>query len=248
MMACGTFIISWGSLTYGDKGLEQVNQKLDTFQKKLNFTESSNLSPIEKQKKIDTIQNQFDTWAKNLKNNYDQIEINNEKQLLNKKEAKIKLQGKWNSLLNKAFSDILKMAASINKATSPNNIKIHIHGDQMTEHDFFIKKDPYFLDLEFKPNMVLTIYADVSPSPNPTKPDEYYVVIHAVSFNSILAKESQNTILLSFFELDDFNVEKHGNFTNLILKNEKSYYSNAELNAIVQEILSYQFALANKKN
>ncbi len=254
LIALGTYLIYLGSKKDTDKGQDQINKsqnkinlKLDSFKKMLENAKTSNLTPIEKQKQIDTIQIQFDNWAKNLNENSNEIELNQEKQLVARKEKKIVIQRQWNLFLNKTFEDILKMAKSINKEASTNNIKVHAI-NQKIPNDFFDDKNQYSLELEFKSNIVLTIYVEVSPPNYPSLLYRPNIKIHLVLFKSLLAKESRNTITLSFFDqIGHFSIDKYGSFKDFMITNEKEYYSASELNKILQEIISYQFVLANKK-
>lgn len=247
IIAFGTYLIYFGSKKDSDKSQELIALKLDSFERKLERTKSSNLTSIEKQKQIDTIEIQFDNWAKNLSQNSPEIKLAHDKELLTREEKKVLLEKKWNALLSNAFDDILKIVGSINKENPTEKINMYL-ANKMPIQDFFNEKKQFMVQLEFKSKMVLTIYAETSLTDHQLQSNDPDIYLHFVSFASRLSKNSSNLVLLSFFDQTHFSIRKYGSFDDFIIPNEKQYYSINELTKIIQEILAYQYLLPNKKS
>ena len=73
------------------------------------------------------------------------------------------------------------------------------------------------------------------------------ISIYLALYKNRLEKETHNLIILSLFNRTNFYIKKQGSFNDFVLNDEKEYCSVNNLTTVIQEILTYQFLLANKK-
>jgi len=233
IIAFGTYLIYLGAKEDNDKSQNQVTQKLDSFSKKLDSTRGSILTPIEKQKQIDTIKTQFDNWAKTIKENYAEMELSREKRLITQKEREIAGNIKWAALLNKTFDNFQGMVSSINRQFPKNKITAYQNNDknyqilQFSNHVFLrVSYNKFGVKNEF-PSFDLDLYNNLQDAQQNLR--------------------SINAISIDIRSENEVNVNKEGVFRQFLLNPDKFDYSISDLDNIFKEIITYQFMLSNKE-
>jgi len=247
VISIGSYLTYLGTTLDNNKSQAQLNSKLDAFNKKLDNVQSSNLTPAEKQKKIETIKSEFDNWAEDLKDNYSKIDLSNQKKVISKSEKRLADRKRWNILLNTAFNNLFKMAHSISKKTTSDTLDLYFNSKNIPEDFFTNQGKNYYLIIKFKKNYCLGINPIEILSSTSGNDD---VSLKIKQYDNVLNAKRQssnpdNSLIISFLG-NNFFISKYGNFINFIPNKEKEFYPLSDLTTILQEIMANQYILSNK--
>jgi len=252
LIAIGSFITYAGSKKDSDKSQQEINYKLDSFNKKLDTVSQSNLSSIDKQKKVEKIKSEFDGWAKDLIDNYSELELSHEKKVLENLEIKLEINKIWSPIFSKAFFDLIQMVESVNKNIPSNKISIHSSNAVFPKDIFSDEAKTYCQIFGFKEKYFLRIriYLQKSVIQIPT----LYLTLH----NDLdQAKKDFNAVgelSMNFLSDNKFYLHKNGTF-NLFKFNSANEenigdyprYPISEITDFFKAIIQYQFVVSNKK-
>lgn len=244
IIAIGTFLIYSGAKLDSDQSQNEITKKLDIFNNKLKEVKNSKLNDEDKLRKIDTIKNEFDEWAKNLNSNLAEVELSNEKKKLSHAEKTTLRRKKFSTILSSAYQDISLMVTSIQKEI-PSAGVIYYSSNRYLPTDFFTDSaNNYYQVIKFTPNQFIKINSETLWKDR-EKVSISFNVYNAVSNSKNKFALTDDILDIGFLD-DFFYIQKGGTFKNLFLDNEKSYYSFNELKIVIKQIITYQYVSSKK--
>jgi len=228
------------------KGQNEISDKLDTFNNQLNEIINQKLSE-DKHNKFIIVENEFDAWAKELNNDYPQLELAHKMNLIQLSEKKITINKYWIPIFTTVFLDLNSMIISINKTMRHGSLSIY-KSDEIFPNNLFSKEAPlYYLIIKFNDLHFLRVNLYISSKIDiPQLIFTSYTNLEEAKKYSIL----DNNQLVTYFddEKKAFDFDKKGEFSNFETNEGKHrLIPITELGAYLKKITSYQLIISSQK-
>ena len=153
-IAIGTYLTFLGVFRRSNVSENRILKEIERTQKQTeskidNILTADELS-VQQREEIKLVRNEFDDWAKNLKNNLEKKKIEYQKAELDNKEERFELNIKWRYLYVNYFDGCRKIIEAINKNSEYN---IEYSFPDLPENIFLENYEKYFATIDFKNNI-----------------------------------------------------------------------------------------------
>lgn len=191
-IAFGTFLTYYGTSISSSKDKTEITNKIDDFKNDLAKIKNADLPDSQKEKEIEKINFEFQSWADDFLRNKEEKKVLLDKNDLSIREKKILLNTKWREYYVKIFTAIPQMINAYNVASKNNNIKLFELNELPNNiYEAGIKK--FKIQVQFNENTYWMIWLNVSdpitednlPRINIThasKPNDVFVLMADLSF------------------------------------------------------------------
>ena len=155
LLVLGVILILSGSyVTYvankvdNDTNHKVLLDRIDKFEEELHTAQNS-------PQQIEEIADDYNEWAKQVKNANPEIALALEKEKINDSEKLIKFNNSWNSFFQKSYNDVIKLVEAINKEMPENKLIIHNINNGSSEVQ---NVKLYSLVVEFTPKTFMNVF------------------------------------------------------------------------------------------
>jgi len=242
--ALGSWLVYYGQGKESNKTSDEVKNKIDKFDEKLDNIIVENISAEEKERKIDEIKDEYSEWAAEFSNNKDQYKLEYKKNNIGLEEKKVSLNKEWREFYISFFNKLEAMVNAYNKI--PNNNKVNIiHKDDLPTNIFDASRDNSNYIIKFNDT---TFWQCSIDNREPFNVSNLPVIIIRVTRDQ--KDDSSN---LDFFILvkDDRKkllVNKNYRLVNAPLKDDYSIENpEAAINEILKSLFQYQIIELEEK-
>ncbi|MDB5088431.1 MAG: hypothetical protein JWR09_2425 [Mucilaginibacter sp.] len=149
IFAFGSYVVSLGTKVDNSISEQSIINQINQFNKDLHQIESNSTNDVGKAAKLDELNNEFDKWALDLKENYPDLNLSLNKLKIELSEKELTLAKEWKPFYSSIFDNIEKMILSINKGLNDENKILATKNSDFPQSLFQDEEEDYSLIMTF---------------------------------------------------------------------------------------------------
>lgn len=246
VIALGTFLTYYGSSLNNKKDKQEITDKIEGFNEKLESISTQNIPSPEKEKQVEQVKQEYMQWAEKFVSNKEEQLVELDKTDVALREEKISLNKQWHSIYSDFFTSITEMVNAYNSASGQEKVKF-IENQQFPASIYSATPDNFKVIIQFNDNLHWTIWLKVrEPIKNKYLPS---INISVAENKDFLKYQSFNWGDLSFqpysdnqIRVETLNIFDKANFEEKYELGE----TRQELNDLLKKAFEYQILLIEK--